>query len=41
MDARLEHEYIANYKLLQNGMKKVSIEKVAETQLDTSLTLKH
>jgi hypothetical protein len=29
MDARLEHEFINNYKLLQNGMKKVQIEKVA------------
>ena len=29
MDARLEHEFINNFKLLQNTMKKVQIEKVA------------
>jgi len=28
VDARLEHEYINNYKALQGGMKKVKIEKV-------------
>lgn len=28
IDARLEHEYINNYKMLQNCMKKIKIEKV-------------
>ena len=28
MNARLEHEYIQNYKMLQNTFKKVNIEKV-------------
>jgi hypothetical protein len=28
IDARLEHEYIQNYKALQNAFKKVNIEKV-------------